>query len=312
MKRLSLLVLGLGLLAAPALADMDAALDHHILPALGRFAAASETLADAAKDDCRPEALRPTYQHAFDTWMPVADLRIGPSETGALSIGFWPDPRGFTQRTLSRLIAEADPVAGDPDAYADVSIAARGLFTLDMLLNDPEFSDYDADSYTCSLVVTIAADLSTQADALHAYWSDDFAETLRSAGAEGNTAYLTPAEAQRVIFTQILSSLEFTAGKRLGLPMGSFDRPRPALAEARRSGRSLRNVLLSVEGVHDLAHALADHGLPKTDAAYAHVQGVAEGIQTRPSRTWKHRKAAYGSKCCNRPSTICTEPSSRK
>lgn len=279
MKHLSLLALGVGLLAAPARADIDAALDQHILPGLARFAAASETLADTAKADCRPKAVRPAYQDAFDAWMPVADLRLGPSETGALSIGFWPDPRGFTQRTLSRLIAETDPVARDPAAYADVSIAARGFFALDMLLNDPEFSDYGADSYTCTLVATIAADLSRQADALHDDWSGDFAQTLRSAGEANNAAYLTETEAQRAIFTQILSSLEFTADKRLGLPMGEFDRTRPALAEARRSGRSLHNVLLSVAGAHDLAHALAHHDLPRTDAAFAHVQDVAARIE---------------------------------
>lgn len=279
MKRLSLLALGVGLLAAPALADIEDALDQHILPGLKHFAAASEALAQTAEADCLPETVRPAYQQAFDAWMPVADLRIGPSETGALSIGFWPDPRGFTQRTLSRLIAEADPVAQDPAAYADVSIAARGFLALDMLLNDPDFSDYGADSYTCTLVATIAADLSWQADALHANWSGDFAATLRSAGDAGNADYLSRAEAQRAIFTQILSSLEFTTTKRLALPMGEFDRPRPALAEARRSGRSLRNVLLSVEGAHKLAHALADHDLPDTDAAYARVQEVAAHIE---------------------------------
>ena len=94
--------------------------------------------------------------------MPISDLRIGPSETGALSVGFWPDPRGFTQRALSGLIADKDPIAQDPDAYADVSIAARGLFALDMLLYDPAFSDYTTQSYTCALVTTIAVDLASQ------------------------------------------------------------------------------------------------------------------------------------------------------
>ena len=102
-----------------------------------------------------------------------------------------------------------------------------------MLLFDPEFSGYTDGSYTCRLVATIAADLDRQADALVADWTD-FAETLRAAGETGNAVYLTEEEAIRAIYTQILSSLEFTTNGRLGQPMGTFDRPRPARAEARR------------------------------------------------------------------------------
>ncbi|MCB1403259.1 MAG: signal peptidase, partial [Rhodobacteraceae bacterium] len=70
---------------------------------------------------------------------------IGPSETGALSIAFWPDDRGFTARTLAGLIAAEDPIAGDPAGYGEVSIAARGLFALEMLLYDPAFDGYGPD-----------------------------------------------------------------------------------------------------------------------------------------------------------------------
>ncbi|MFN3208331.1 MAG: imelysin family protein [Roseovarius sp.] len=279
MTRLNALALTAALAATPALAGIDEALDDHILPRLAQFAEASATLAETARDDCLPQAVRPAYQAAFDAWMPIADLRIGPSETGALSIGFWPDPRGFTQRTLTGLVADQDTVADDPTGYADVSIAARGVFALDMLLYDPAFSEYASGSYTCRLVATIAADLDMQAAELQAAWTDSFVATLRTAGAEGNTTYLTDAEAQRAIFTQILSSLEFTSGKRLGLPMGSFDRPRPALAEARRSDRSLDNVLLSVDGAVALARALADHDLPRTEAALADVRDAAARIE---------------------------------
>jgi predicted lipoprotein len=281
MKHLSALTLSFGLAAAPAHSGVDDALEQHILPGLERFAEATEKFAKAAENDCRAGALRAPFQDTFDAWMPVADLRIGPSETGALSVGFWPDPRGFTQRALIGLITDKDPVAQDPDAYADVSVAARGLFALDMLLYDPGFSDYTAQSYTCDLVTTIAVDLGRQAEALHSAWKSEFALILRNAGADGNTTYLTETEAKRAIFTQILSSLEFTSGKRLGLPMGDFDRPRPALAEARRSGRSLRNVLLAVEGTYDLAVALAEHDLPQTDTAYAQVKTAADHVKDR-------------------------------
>jgi len=265
-------------LAAPALADVDSALEEHILPGLKAFSTAAADLAETAAADCRPEAVAPAYHTAFDAWLAVSDIRIGPSETGALSLSFWPDSRGSTQRSLGRLIAEQDPIARDTEAYADVSIAARGFFALDMVMFDPAFAGYETGSYTCDLVGTIAADISRQAEALNTAWVDDFAITLREAGADGNATYLTEDEALRAIYTQILTSLEFTADTRLGQPMGTFDRPRPTRAEARRSGRPLRNVLFASEAAYALAAALADHDLPQTDAAMETVRAAATRI----------------------------------
>ncbi|TNE37986.1 imelysin family protein [uncultured Roseovarius sp.] len=278
MRPISVALLSVGL-ATPASADLDEALDKHILPGFARFAEATENLARATREDCRAEALNPAFHEAFDAWMPVADLRLGPSGTGALSIAFWPDARGFTPRTLGRLIAEEDPVAGDVERYVEVSIAARGLFALEMLAFDPEFSNYAEGSYTCRLVATIAADLDRQADALAAAWEHTYADTLRTAGDPSNTTYLTEQEAVRAIYTQILSSLDFTADQRLGIPMGTFDRPRPARAEARRSERSLRNAVLATKAAHGLATALADWNLPETDAALGHTREAATRIE---------------------------------
>lgn len=269
-------------LATAANAGVQEALDQHILPGFAQFARTTEDLSQMAAQDCRAVALRPAYHTAFDAWMTVGDLRLGPSETGALSIAFWPDPRGFTERTLSRLIAEQDPIAHAPDDYSEVSIAARGMFALDMLLYDPTLSDYDQDSYSCALVATIAADLNTQATALFSAWQEDYAPVLRTAGTPGNATYLSPDEARRALYTQVLSALDITADKRLGLPLGTFARPRPPLAEARRSGRSLRQVMRAAEAAHALATALVDGPMPQSDAALIRVTEAADRI-TNPA-----------------------------
>ncbi|NBD30252.1 MAG: signal peptidase [Alphaproteobacteria bacterium] len=266
-------------LAAPALAGVDEALNDHILPGFDNFATSAAALSDKAATNCLPEAVRPAYHDAFDAWMPVADLRLGPSETGALPVAFWPDPRGFTQRKLSQFIAGQDPIARDPAGYADVSIAARGFFALERLIYDPSFADYETGSYTCELVTTIAADLANQAAALDAGWRGEFTKTLRSAGEDGNATFLSGGEARRALYTQVVSALEFTAQKRLGAPMGTFERPRPARAEARRSGRSLRNVVMAAEAAHGLAAALADWPTPESDSALATVREAASRIE---------------------------------
>ncbi len=268
-------------LAAPAHADVETAVSAHILPGFAQFAEAAQLLDQAAQADCRAAAVTPAYQSAFDAWMAVADLRIGPSESGTLSVAFWPDDRGFTPRALSGLIAAEDAIGRDPVGYAEVSIAARGFFALEMLLRDAEFSGYGFGDYTCVLVQTVAADLALQAGALTANWHV-FAPKLLTAGDAGNPTYLTEDEAVRAIYTQLLASLDWTADNRLGRPMGTFDRPRPRMAEGWRSGRSLRNVVLAAEAAHALAQALAKgvvlRRLPRTEAALAQVRSAAGRI----------------------------------
>jgi hypothetical protein len=263
---------------APARAGVPEALDGQILPGFARFETAAAALAAAARADCRAPAVLPAYHAAFDAWMALADLRMGPSETGALGVAFWPDVRGFTPRTLGAMIAAEDPVVNDPAAFAQISIAARGLFALDMMLGDPDLSGYGADSYSCALVQALTDDLAAQAGALNAGWHDNFAPLLRSPGSPGNSTYLTGAEAIRALYTQIVYGLEFTAENRLGRPLGSFERPRPQLAEARRTGRPLRNALLSAETAVALARALAGYPLPATEAALARVQATGQRL----------------------------------
>ena len=264
--------------AAPALAGVEAALDAHILPGLTGFTVATRALAEAARADCTPAALDAPFNAAFDAWTAIGDVRLGPSETAAQAIAFWPDARGFTPRTLTALIAADDPVIDDPDAFAQVSVAGRGLFALEMLLYDEAFSGYAPDSYACRFARRLAADLATHAAGLEAAWVDGYAATLTTAGAADNAAFLDPEEAVRALYTQVLSSLEFTADNRVGRPLGTFDKPQPKRAEAWRSGRSLRNAVLATDAAVDLARALAGWPLPAAEAALERFHAAADKI----------------------------------
>ena len=265
--------------ATQAVAGVEEALSDHILPGYAGFAEAAEVLAVTAEADCSPAALRDPWNAAFDAWTEIGDVRMGPSETGALSVAFWPDTRGFTPKTLSRLISSQEEVGTDPTDFAEVSIAARGLFALERMLYDDQFAGYEADSYACTLVQTISADLANQAQALEAGWREGYAEVLRSAGQEGNATYLSEDEALTALYTQVLSSLEFTADSRLGRPLGTFERPRPTRAEAWRSERALRNVRLYADAASAFAHTLADWELPLTEDALARLHDVADRVE---------------------------------
>ena len=242
-------------LSAFAQADLKGAVEQHILPGFALLTERTEALAATAQTECDPasEALRTVYHDAFDAWARVSHLRFGPSETDqrAFALAFWPDPRGSTPKALSRLFAAQDPVVENADDFATVSIAARGLYALEFLLFDPQYAN--TTPYTCALIQRTTADIAQNAEAIEAEWRDTYAALLLTAGT--NDTYRSEEEAARQLFTALVTGLEFTSAARLGRPLGTFEGPRPNRAEARRSGRSLRHVVLSLEATQ----ALADH-----------------------------------------------------
>ncbi len=263
------------LLAAPAHADVAGAIHDRILPDLGAFRDATRTLADTAAETCAPETLRPVWNAAFDAWLPVSFLRLGPAEDEGriLAIAFWPDPKGIGARQQRQLLQSQDPVVSDPAGFAERSVALRGFFALERLLYPAEPLTGD---YPCALIRATAADLARMATEIDQGWRDGFAQTLLSAGQPGNSLYLTEAEAKQALYTQLMTGFEFTADQRLGRPLGTFQRPRPERAEARASARSLRNVELSLQALLAFGEALAGP-LPetRTDVAQALTAAAA-------------------------------------
>ena len=254
------------LIATPAVADIDRALDDHILPGHAALVEATATLAEAAAADCRPEAVKPAYHAAYDAWIGISHIHFGPIEDQGLSLAmaFWPDPKNATGKALGRLTAAEDPVVDDPDAFNEVSVAAQGFTALERLLYDDQ---PDAD-YACRLTRAVAIGLVRKAEAINGAWADH-AALMRGAGE--NTRYQSREEVERALYTALSGGLEFLHDQRLGRPMGTFERPRPTRAEAHRSQRSLRNITLSLTALEALARAMADN-LPETTEAFAATQ----------------------------------------
>ncbi|MBN8293971.1 imelysin family protein [Rhodobacter sp. NTK016B] len=266
-------------LTAPAFAGVDAVLDSHILPGTAAFAEAAQALDASAAADCQPTALQPAWNAAMDAWMGIGHLRLGPQEQATLTIAFWPDSRNSGRRTLARMIESEDPMGLETEDFAQVSAAARGLYALETMLYDPQFNAYDSGSYECSLVQVMVADLAEQATDLNAAWLQKFAPELRNAGAPDNALFLSEAEAEAALFTQLHGGVEFNADQRLGQVMGTPERPAPTRAETWRSGRSLRNLTLSMDALHRMATALAETPIPAVDEAFASVAYFAGAVE---------------------------------
>ncbi|MEO1494173.1 MAG: imelysin family protein [Pseudomonadota bacterium] len=286
--------IGLVLLLVPAhpvaLADhtVDRIVEMHVLPGYARLEAAATMLSESAATDCSPksEPLRKAYHSAFDAWIDISQLRFGPSEVDsrAFAIAFWPDPRARTAKTLRRLLAEKDPSVDDPEAFATVSVAGRGLFALERLLFDPEFRDPAEGAFGCRLVIAISNDLAETARAIAEDWRDRYADEMIWAGRKGSQ-YRTPLEAQQEFLKALSTGLQFTSELRLGRPLGTFERPRPKRAEARLSGRSLRNVQRALTALGELALILSEEhpDLARAlDAAFATAHDVSDDLAEDP------------------------------
>lgn len=240
-------------------ATVNDIVDAHILPRFHALSDTSEHLAISAQNDCAitSQELQVAYGDAFDAWVRVSHLRFGPTEVNdrAFALAFWPDSRGATPRSLTKLLSEQDPVLASPEDYAQVSIAARGFYAMEFLIYDEALRGMgDADDH-CTLIQTITTDIATTSAAILEGWQTDYATRLRNPNVSGT--YRSGEEALQELFKALTTGLQFTSETRLGRPMGTFQLPRPTRAETWRSGRSARHVDLSLSALNDLALRLS-------------------------------------------------------
>ncbi|SHF41825.1 hypothetical protein SAMN05444339_10613 [Loktanella atrilutea] len=281
-----LFTLALLTLPLPALADdaVDRVVSDFAVPHVTAFAETTAALAQAAEVDCTPgnAGLLAAWNAAMDAWLGVQDLRFGPLEQGSRrqAIAYWPDVDGHRPRALSRILTGQDPVLDKPETFPGQPISARGLYAVEAMLFDPQFNDYGAGDPGCVLVQAMTADLAGSAAAVQTAWQDDFVTVMRTAGNKRNARFLDASEARQVVFTALLTSMQFDIDERLGLPLGTFDRPRPKRAEGRLSGRSQRNLELSLVAHAELARALVPDAAdaPRTHADFERVIGLAQTL----------------------------------
>lgn len=268
------------LLSGPVFADLVSVRDDHILPRYTAFAQAAAGLHETAKNDCSVAAVLPAYRETYDAWIGISHIQFGPIETRGtfLSLTFWPDPKDRVGKAFNRLVAARDAAVDDPEEFAQVSVAAQGFSALELLLTEPQGDT----TYACAYTRAIAGYISSTAADLAQDWQGEYGDVFVSAGESDNAVFSSLADAQRAVYTSISTGMEFLHDQRLGRPLGTFDRPRPKRAEARRSGRSARHVVLSLEALQDLTNAFVDHPLPEIDAAFTATIERAKNL-TDPS-----------------------------
>ena len=163
MRNFKLFAATIVLSASAALADIEDVASDVIGPAYQVFVDAASAMNAAAMQDCSATAIREPYQNAWDEWAKIDFFRLGPVEEAgrAFAISFWPDKKSSGQRAQQSLIDGNSEVIDDPEAFATVSVAARGLSGLERLLYESGLEGDD--DVLCRLRRATAADLAQTA-----------------------------------------------------------------------------------------------------------------------------------------------------
>lgn len=231
---------------------------RYVLPRYGALADATARLDTIAEHDCRQpgrgagDAVRAAWHDAMDAWMAVAHITFGPVELfmRGYRMYFWPQGRGRIDDALRELAGEGEG-ALTPERFRDASVAAQGLPALEHLLFGDVADELPAGA-SCALIVAITGNLARMASGLVHEWRDGdeaFRHTMTRPG-PANPFFATSRDATLALFRSFHGGLRTIADVRLGPVVGaSLDEARPGLVESAASGRSLRNIRVSLRSL---------------------------------------------------------------
>lgn len=248
--------------SAPAdYACVNAALvEDHALPRYERLAAATKTFAGAADafcaggSDAAHEQLRARFHDTMDAWMGVQHLRFGPVDafTRSYRFYFWPQARTKVADAVAELVT-----AGEGDkrlARIDrANVAVQGLLAAEALLYDDRY--LGADARGCGLLGAVSANMRSIAAGILADWREGDAPFARLVTIPGpdNPHFEDHAAGTLAFFQSLYDSLQLVYDVNLKPVIGkSVKTVRPVLAESRLSGRSQRNIVVTLEALQAL------------------------------------------------------------
>ena len=255
-----------------------AVIDQVAIPAYAEHARATERLAPAIDRHCMgtapadDDAIQAAFGEAMDAWQRAWPFTFGPVMHGAgrARIAFWPDRRGSSARQMRTVLRTRDEALLDAKALAGKSVAIKDLQALERLL-----FEVPRDAYTCGLARAIARHQSEIAAEILDAWTREggFRHTALSAGGD-NDRYADDAEVARDLMRSLTESVDVVITQKLEPPLGeSMEKARPKRAESRRSGRSLRNVVMNLESMRAMVETPGGFA----DLVAAHGAGALAG-----------------------------------
>ena len=308
-------------IASADYARVNAALiEFHALPRYERLATATDAFAGAAEAFCDEESgadherLRAGFHDAMDAWMGVQHLRFGPvdSRMRGFRFYFWPQARNKVGEAVAEFVAAGADDAALAARIGRANVAVQGLLAAEVLVYDDRY--LGADAKACALLAAVVANMRTMAAGILAEWRDGDASFARIMAMPGpdNPHFEDHTAGTLAFFQGFHDSLQLIYDVNLKPVIGeSAATVRPVLAESRLSGRSQRNIVVTLEalqalyigeggaGLGDLT-AIADPKLDRlmrkacrlTLATAQSIEGPVEKAAADPSRRPPVKKLA--------------------
>lgn len=206
-------------------AIVQAVIDEQIIPDYAVFADAAaqqqESVADfcAAPDEAGLQQVRADFAQLVLAWSRVEWITFGPArvENRREALFFWPDSRGRGLRQAQALAATEDAAQFESAAFAQKSVAVKGLPALEhVLFGDGAEALLSPGAPRCAYAKAIAASVAMKAEDIHADWpgADGYRNLMLEAGSE-NPAFKTHKEALQVILTAASEQVEIVRDLKL-------------------------------------------------------------------------------------------------
>ena len=249
-------------LASADYARVNAALvESHALPRYERLAMTTEAFEAAAEAFCSGsgqtslDTVRTGFHEAMDAWMGVQHLRFGPVESfnRAHRFYFWPQARNKVGDAVAELVAADEDAARLAARIERANVAVQGLLAAEVLLYDERYLGTHAKG--CGLLAAVTENMRAMAAGILADWrvDDDAFASLMTAPGPDNPQFEDHAAGTLALFQSLHDSLQPIHDVNLKPVIGeSAQKVRPVLAESRLSGRSQRNIVVTLEALQAL------------------------------------------------------------
>lgn len=248
--------LGLGVpgraMAEPPAADEIAVrmVSDYVIPHYADLAVATEMQRRSWQDGCDdPETLRAAYHDVADAWAGTYFWNTGPITLLLRHDRFyhWPERRNAVGRGMTALLASEDEARLAPQHFATDSVAVQGLAALEYLLFSK--ANVQNNDYACKVGQAIAVNLNEIAQGTAVEWQDKVLPLLEAG--QPHPLYFDDAqELANNLYTDYLAGFTIIKDQKVLAVMGaSADQARPKKAEAARSDRSLRNIIVNLDGL---------------------------------------------------------------
>ncbi|MCV6587695.1 MAG: imelysin family protein [Marinobacterium sp.] len=296
----SLLGTSLMLLVAPSLqaapsenqwqAFSTAAVTNHILPRYQALADSSASLSQATQQFCKQPTeqglaqAKQDFHNTMAAWQGIQHVQFGPVEIlmRNFSLQFWPDKKNLGGKQLAGLLNNEDPASLSDERFRAASVAIKGLPAMERLLfADDALNQFQNHPFRCQLTVTVADYIAGMGRDIRHEWQQ-YADEFKQIDGEGY--YEDTTEAVTDLLKAMVEPVEVVRDMKILRPLGkSEQRAKPRRSESWRSERSLDNMIINLQALHELYRTGGDnspYNLLKLEGASEQAERIEQRFQS--------------------------------